>query len=527
MIVSSILIPGLAWCQEDNTSAPGTGWEALNLGSTTIEGTRVFYEKCLEPNLPVFEAEYRKVLAERERVRAFVGKRQEILADIRRIIGWTDPNGETLSLSVLGFLEGFRQARQTYYLVTRPTLKAFLRSGGQLPDFIYDKAKDTAFYEPAWRMKTGGGPVKDLDLTLPIDPNKDVPGQIGEFLRAMREVVMGAGLIGGGIHEVAEVALLHRARPTDSYWRWFSDGFANVIAIEILQKYLGKEAGDGFASAYDVNKYKDLEKEINLGYWISGGYAIFLTRTPIEAENKIFYARYAYATLEAQRLVDRHGLEVLRKVLDEVAVRESRTGRDLIDAIQKVTGEDMKPRLAVYQGLQSREELLSKYEKALHAASEKRDLEQMLVNLIRVHELRPSLTAEFVVDYGNAAMLTLRLGHEQTADKIVEDCVRFFSDMSPGPWKQAALEVFISYAMGSGKPRKAEKAAEELLRIAPDSTSALAVQMMVHVEDKSITEAKDLATRIIRLSKDTLSPAYKTALRVQAMDPNQPSPGLP
>jgi len=48
--------------------------------------------------------------------------------------------------------------------------------------------------------------------------------------------------------------------------------------------------------------------------------------------------------------------------------------------------------------------------------------------------------------------------------------------------------------------------------------------MVVHAEAKRLTEAKQIAKRILKLDKNEQSIAYKTASYVLATDPNQQGP---
>ena len=78
---------------------------------------------------------------------------------------------------------------------------------------------------------------------------------------------------------------------------------ANAITFRLLQKRLGTEAAQQFAAGHDVALYGDLEKHINLYYWMALGCCI---EPPLETEKRLNFARYAYATLEADRLIERH-----------------------------------------------------------------------------------------------------------------------------------------------------------------------------------------------------------------------------
>ena len=152
-----------------------------------------------------------------------------------------------------------------------------------------------------------------------------------------------------------------RAKPTDPYWRWFSDGFANAITAVLLEKHLGKASADEFIKDDDLGQYRDLEQEVNLRYWMMGTYFPYVTEAPVETEGKFLHARYAYSFFEAKRLIDANGIDCVRKILDRIAAKQSRTTADLLAVIKDVTGQDLGPRLALYQTFDTAEQGIPKY----------------------------------------------------------------------------------------------------------------------------------------------------------------------
>ena len=502
-------------------AADPNAWEQLNLSSTGIAGATVYYEKSFEPKLPIFEREYKKFLAEKESAKAINAKKKQIFADINQILGISEPDTEMQDKFWTEFLGVFSIEKKTFYLFKKSTTKDFLRAGGQLPNFTYDKASDTAAYNPEFKTTSEDGPIKDFELGFPIDSDETFEKDVSQIFQAL-QVALGRGKLYLTIHEVVEVSLLMRAKPTGPYWRWFSDGFANAITIEILKKYTGAENAEEFAKANDVNKYKELEKEINLRYWMGLNFCI---KTPLEYENKLTYARYAYAAYEAQRLIEKHGFDCVRKILDEVCTKKTRTGQDILQAIKKVTGEDIQQRLGHYQTFETRKESMAKYTGLFNAALEKEDYEQMLINLLRMLELQDNqiLPASLQL-WQKAAICLFKLGYEKAADEAMHNCVELFKNSGMPLARDAAMETFIIYAFNTKNAKKAEKMAEELLKTRPNHLLALTAQMVVHAEAKRLTEAKQIAKKILKLDKNEQSIAYKTASHVLATDPNQQGP---
>ncbi|MCH7556670.1 MAG: hypothetical protein IIB56_04340 [Planctomycetes bacterium] len=502
-------------------AADPNAWEQLNLSSTGIAGATVYYEKSFEPKLPVFEREYKKFLAEKESAKAINAKKNQIFADINQILGISEPDTEKQDKLWTGLLGVFSLEKTTFYIVKQGTTKDFLRADGQLPNFTYDKAGDNATYNPEFKTTSKNGPIKDFEFTFPIDSDETFEKDVSQIFQIL-QVALGRSKPYLTIHEVVEVSLLMQAKPTDPYWRWFSDGFANAITIEILKKYTGAEDAEEFAEAYDVNKYKKLEKEINLRYWMGLNFCI---KTPLEYESELRMARYTYATYEAQRLIEKHGFDCVRKILDEVCTKKTRTGQDILQAIKQVTGDDIQQRLGHYQTFETRKEGMAKYTGLLNAASGKKDYEQMLINVIRLLELQDSqLSPTGLRCYKEAALLLFKLGYEKAGDEAMHSCVELFKNSGMPLARDAALETFIIYAFNTKNAKKAEKMAEELLKTRPNHLPALTVQMVVHAEAKRLTEAKQIAKRIQSLDKNKQSMAYKTASHVLATDPNQQGP---
>ncbi len=497
------------------------GWEQLNLKETTIAGTKVRYERALEPNLPVFERELAKFVTDRGKLATFLARRQEIIADINRILGVTDANVEEQSRDLAKFVGLFSQTTLTFYVVREGTIKDLLRAGGRLPDFTYDRQSDTVTYSPQIRVPKGEKPPERYDWCIPIAPDKE----FGEYVAGIFNMLgqfMGSALTGVAIHEVTEYTLLKRARPTGPYWRWFSDGFATAIACDLVEKYMGQDAAKEFVAAYDPNDKRDLENQIDLRYWMLGNFCVYISEIPVKAEAKIHYARYTYSLVEARRLIAAHGIGCVREILDRIAAADRRSGGDLLQVIKDVTGEDMEPRLARYQTFETRQQGLTKYGEAFNAASGRNDYEQMFVNLMRVMELRedgPSL--KHLQSFLDAAMLLHKMGHETAGDAAMQNVLDLYSRDSVGQGRQAAAEAFVYYALNCDHLQKARQMADVVLKAVPEHVPSLVIKMLISRDEANMTEARRYATEVCRLA-DKQSKAYRVASEVLALDPNQP-----
>ncbi|MBW1814268.1 MAG: hypothetical protein JRJ39_11540 [Deltaproteobacteria bacterium] len=496
-------------------------WEQLDLSSTSIAETTIYYEKSLEPKLPVFERKYKEFLAETEKVKNIATKKKQIIADINNILGITEPDTQKQEKLLTEFLRAFSIENLTFYIVLQDTTKTFLSEGGRLPNFTYDKTDDTVTYNPEFITSSEDGPDKYFELAFLVASEETFEENISLIFKVLYKAV-GSGNLFVAIHEVVESSLLNRAKPTDAYWRWFSDGFANVITFEILKKYAGIEIADEFAKAYYINAYKGLEKEINLRYWMGLNFRI---KTPLEYENNLSLARYAYATQEAQRLIELNGIECIRKIIDKMLAKKTRTAQDILQAVNEVTGEDMQQRFDHYQTFETREDGMAKYANLFSAALEKKDYEQMLVNLLRTLELQESqLSPTGLRCYKEIALLLFKMGQEEAGDQAMHNCIELFKDTGMPMAHQAAMEAFIIYAFNCNNAKKALEIAEELLKSKPNHLLALTVQMVVHAENGRLSEAKQIAKIVINLDKNEQSPSYRTATQILATNEDQQAP---
>ncbi len=503
-------------------------WQKLNLGSTTIAGVKVYYEKSFEPNLSFFENTYKEFLSQKsQNDDVSNAKKKQILADINTILGVTEPN-TAMQEKAWNFFNNVFSGITTFYLVKQSTTKDFLRKGGTLPNFTYDKTTDTASYNPQFTGSTKDGSIKNFEFAFPIASSETFEKDVTTIFQFL-QIVSGQDIrIGTAIHEITEMTLIMRVKPTDPYWRWFSDGFAEAITYELLKKYIGIDSAEEYLKGRDPNEFKELKNEINLRYWPSAHFC--LGEISSESEKKIEYARYAYATFEARRLVDKYGLDCIRRIMDEISAKTSRTGSDLLETIKNITGENMNARLAAYQSFEQRQQGIETYAKAFNETQAQKKLEQMVYNLFRIHELRRLVSdangnaddsAQLMSDYRISAMLLLKLGLEKDADSVMENCIAFFSNPGFINGKAAASEAFVLYALESEKPLKARKAAEEILKTTPAHIPSLTVKIFADVEDKKISQARETAQKIVSISADPNSLTYKIASSFLAIDPNK------
>ena len=517
ILITFLCAPVFIQAQTD----PNT-WTKLNLSSTIIDGTKIYYEKSFEPNLPLFKKMYDQFLAEKSIIDSILSKKNQILSDINNILGIEDPNILTQDRILSQLLSAFSSLEiKPLYIVKKSTIKDFLDSGGQLPKISYDKANDYVGYEFNIELTDKNYSPKVLEFIFVIKSPEVFETNVQEQFNVL-QLLLGNLCSSTIIHEIVEMCLLKLARPGDPYWRWFSDGVSNIVTYEIMKKYIGTQEAEDFIKLFDANQYRDLQKEINLRYWMIANYCLLTGDLPTDAGKRLNNARYAYATFEARRLINEHGIECIAMILNKISSQQSRTGSELLEIIKNVTGEDMDARLDAYQDFEQKEEGIEKYGKIFNDARIKKDYEQMVTNLFRLHDLRfPSDMEQFFHDYHSAAAPLFKIGYEKEADMIMKNSIDLFSNPGLPGGKKAAIEVFALYAIETGNPRKAQKFTEELLKTEPDNGLALTINMLIHLSDNQLSQAKELAKKIISLSKSKETPAYQIATQILAIDPNQ------
>ena len=168
-------------------AADTNAWEQLNLSSTGIAGATVYYEKLFEPKLPIFEREYKKFLAEKESAKAINAKKNQIFADINQILGISEPETEMQDKLWTKLLGAFSLEKTTFYIVKQGTIKDFLRAGGQLPNFTYDKASDTAAYKPEFETTSKNEFLKDFEFTFPIDSDETFEKNVSSIFQMLQD----------------------------------------------------------------------------------------------------------------------------------------------------------------------------------------------------------------------------------------------------------------------------------------------------------------------------------------------------
>ena len=139
---------------EPSTQPERSPWEALDLASVSVQRGTLHYERSLEESVPAVVRQLEGFLKARERTarqaQGLLDESERILAGINRVIGGSrSPSFARAQSRMLGgLLKRIAEIHtpDEFNLVTRGMVKDYLRRGGSLPGFHYEKKSDTATF---------------------------------------------------------------------------------------------------------------------------------------------------------------------------------------------------------------------------------------------------------------------------------------------------------------------------------------------------------------------------------------------
>lgn len=491
------------------------GWDAFDLKTRTVDGIVIHYEASLEPAMDdvekLFRAELEKIAA-LDKAAFSLDRFHESAVEICRIVALPQDHpaavGATKSVQSLFAHWPFRSLLMgkggEIYVVRRDTTKDYLRAGGALPGFTYDKEHDIAQYRFGVyaSVDSSGETITNVaPLALPVKGADTMVEELQEFLSMGRPSLYFAV----GFHEIAEMMIAARLASGDPHLRWFQEGFANVVSFYLLERLFGEGGPDDFRAQNDAAPYGDMENTVNLEYWLA---AAFDVNTPLDSESVLSNARYAYATVEAKHLVDEHGIECLKAILDRCAEKKPLKSEGLFEAIREVTGEDLKERFAQYRSFDTAEEGIKMYSERYEEALKEKDYTTMLPNILRLMELKGGYDVDF---YRRIALILLKMGYEDYADQMYYSQLAWLKKAAPEPVYMGLALGFVDHALKCGKPAKAYKIAEELIAFDADCVLALCVRLHRLAAEKRFDEAQQTAEHVLELDANPESPAHKDA----------------
>ena len=146
----------------------------------------------------------------------------------------------------------------------------------------------------------------------------------------------------------------------------------------------------------------------------------------------------------------------------------------------------------------------------------------MLISVLRIMELcEDAFSCGYLKGWKNAALLLLKLGNEKAGDKLMRNRIELYEESYVPHLREVAAEMFVVYALQCGNPQKADKTAEEVLKIWSDNVASLTIKMLMLGEAGAIVDAQQMAKKIHSLVESEESPCYKIASRILAIDPRR------
>ena len=375
-------------------------WAPLNLIDVQTEQGRVRLDPALEANVDevrqIVTGQFATLRSDMKEFETLAEREGQIVDRINDLIGF-DPDAEQRELQRRVFLTFLRMSRRAIappekleiIVIRRETLVGFLRSGGELPNVTYDAETDTGslrFWFSAGGADLQGvaddGKEWDGITTLPLIV-KNV-----EDLSLTIEELKNFNVASLPVHELAEVSIVTMLEYSDFGPRWFNDGFANVLAEIVLAEVGADSAREALLASLDVDQFDDIAKEETmLRYWPNGALEFGSLRKATEYEERLRLARYAWAHHEAKRIVDDHGIGVIRRIMERAAAANTPKADYMIGYIRQVTGEDMLGRLRQYQQFHTWQNGIDLYAERAAEAHQAGDLEAEFSASSRMSEL--------------------------------------------------------------------------------------------------------------------------------------------
>jgi hypothetical protein len=490
-------------------------WEVMDLPSVRGERVTIYYDKTLDGDPQAAVASYERFVASRKSS-PIEGREADILRDINAIVGIpASPELAKSQQTLLGLIHGFRgMAPPTICFLKMSTIKSYLEGGGQIPQYSYNAQEKRATFK--FEASLGEQPASEL--VMPAGDSASLPEAVSQFERM---IVEGVPTVPMTIHELTEAAILRRLRPKDQYYRWFSDGFANAITERLVRKYLGDAEADRFAAAYDTAKYAEIQHEINLTYWRGLAAAV---KTSLEIETRIDYARYCYSMLEAKRLLDAHGIEIVAKIMEKAAPDEHNDTRRLFDAVKEVTGEDLRARFTEqYQTFATADDGKAVYKARIEQADAKKDNDGLLAGHLRLRELYEG--GDVRTELLTIVLVQMR-GEQDVSDELFDRIRKSAEAPENRAARQAINEAYVAYCLASRRFAAADKAADEVQVANPYHLPSLHAKMLRQVQLGKLDDAGKFADQILANDFDSASQHVKAAREVKARQ-QKASPGKP
>ncbi len=210
---------------------------------------------------------------------------------------------------------------------------------------------------------------------------------------------------------------------------------------------------------------------------------------------------------EAMELIERHGADHVRPVLDLVDPEWGPVNEQLITALEQVTGEPVGERLRRYQPFADQAEGITHYEQRIAHARAEGDAAAELHAHLRRHELGPGLSPQVLT---RLSRLMREVAGADVAfepfDQAIEILVRHRQHAAAMALRHAA----ILEAILNDQASMVYEHADQLLAAHPDHPPALVVRMHRELSRADLDAAEATARRILDV-QDSQAALYRLA----------------
>ena len=498
--------------QTTPTLTTGQAYEAIfNFIKHDVDGITVYIHNVLEDQADSLIAEVQTFAkgqqTKREEFESLLNVFDLILMDIHRLTGMQAD--ESMVASQRKKVEFFLmqslvlqpERRTIIYMMEREQLKDKLRQDVKLPYFQYKDDEDKVNYE--WRWDAQGDHAHlSIPLIIPIPLEaQDAASSAKVFFNVISQVSQQFSM-GLALHEVIELCILNRLKPGDPWWRWFSDGYANALAIHLLEKHIGQEQAAMFAQLFEPEKHGENRNKVNLLYW-PGGYNVEIDSLPHDGQIKT--QRYCWATHEARRIMNKHGPQVVARILEKATGNPPTTLEQLAKAMYEVTGEDPRQQLLQYQTYQTIEQGHQQFMRTYQQAANRGDKSTAAYALLRAIELAGDDPHRF-----RQGLLALHNhGTARKAFALFKQRVDLAMSFDHEDDQVAWLQSFLQYANQTRTVGLASEEIDFLYDLQPDNAWAIYFKAINLARQKQYQESANLAQRLA-------SPDYSPMMREKA-----------
>jgi len=226
-----------------------------------------------------------------------------------------------------------------------------IKSANNDTGMVYDAKTDT-FSLSITETETGSVSLKSM-VPVPVAFTPDQPiEQIVESAKSAIDACMDSNFSESWTpwaiyYEVAQAGLIQECNINSLFRRWFCEGVARWVAEMCTKEIFGEEVyQQARASAGDVEKYQALKEKVDLLGWRAPEAETELPRPVMDKD--LAKAHSAFAVYEIRRLLDNQSGRVLQSILTWAGNNQPVTSQGILDAIKKVTEEDLSDRLKDY-----------------------------------------------------------------------------------------------------------------------------------------------------------------------------------